>query len=214
MPLGRLMDEQIAISEFVATAVRSDRVLLNGVEVTDPGPLTRDRQVLVMQRLEDEKRTDVALRAWSASKLRKNGWRLVIAGRGSKLCDLRRLSADLGLSESVEWLGFVDDPTQLLAHAGVLLAPAPDEPFGLTVVEAMALATPVIAAGGGAHQETLGLDGWLFPPGDVQACARLLDDIENRDRATYGRHLRLRQLRLFDIQTHTDKLLQIYHDLT
>ena len=41
--------------------------------------------------------------------------------------------------------GFVDDPTQLLAQTGVLLAPAPDEPFGLTVVEAMARATPVIA---------------------------------------------------------------------
>ena len=214
MPLGWLMDEQIAISEFVATAVHSSRVLLNGVEATDPGPSTRDRQVLVMQRLEEEKHTDVALRAWSASGLRNCGWKLVIAGRGTKLSELRQLAMDLDLSDSVEWPGFVDDPTQWLARAGVLLAPAPDEPFGLTVAEAMARATPVIAADGGAHPETVGVDGWLFPPGDVMACARLLDDIHHRDLASYGAHLRSRQLKLFDIEAHTDQLLQIYLDLT
>jgi glycosyltransferase involved in cell wall biosynthesis len=214
MPVGWLMDEQIAISEFVATAVRSNLVLQNGVETTHPGPSTRDRQVLVMQRLEEEKHTDVALRAWSASKLHENGWRLVIAGRGSRLRELRRLSTDLGLSDSVEWLGFVNDPTQLLACASVLLAPAPDEPFGLTVVEAMARATPVIAADGGAHRETIGADGWLFPPGDVAACARLLDAIELRDLAVYGDDLRSRQLKLFDIELHTDQLMKVYLGLT
>jgi glycosyltransferase involved in cell wall biosynthesis len=214
MPLGRFIPEQIAISEFVAATVPSNRVLHNGVESTDPGPSTRARQVLVMQRLEEEKHTDLALRAWSASKLRENGWRLVIAGRGSQLRDLRRLSTELALSESVEWPGFVDDPAELLAHAAVLLAPAPDEPFGLTVVEAMARATPVIAADGGAHRETIGIDGWLFPPGDIVACARLLDTIESRDLPAYGNALRARQLKLFDIESHTDQLLNIYLGLT
>jgi len=213
-PLGWLIDEQIAISQSVATAVNSNRVLLTGVEAADPGPAIRDRRVLVMQRLEEEKHTDVALRAWSACSLRKRGWQLVVAGRGSKLNELRQLSIHLGLSESVEWSGFVDDPTQLLTHAAVLLAPTPNEAFGFTVVEAMARATPVIAADGGAHRETVGVEGWLFPPGDVAACARILDDIENRDCAAYGDHLRSRQLTLFDIETHTDELLQIYLDLT
>lgn len=210
MPLGWFMDEQIAISQFVATAVSSNRVLLSGVEAADPGPPTRDRQILVMQRLEDEKQTDVAIRAWSACTLRQRGWRLVIAGRGSKLCELRRLSTALGVSESVEWSGFINDPTQLLGRVGALVAPTPIEAFGFTVVEAMARATPVIASDSGAHRETVGLGGWLFPPGDVAACARLLDDIENRDLAGYGAYLRSRQLRLFDIDAHTDKLLQVY----
>jgi len=210
VPLGWFMEEQIAISEFVATAVDASCVLPNGVESTQPGPSTRDRHVLVMQRLEEEKHTDVALRAWSASRLRDHGWRLVIAGRGSRAQELRQLCADLGISESVQWLGFVNDPTHLLAHAGVLLAPAPAEPFGLTVVEAMACATPVIAADGGAHRETVGVDGWLFPPGDVAACVRLLDDIENRNPLAYGDRLRSRQLRLFDVEAHTDQLLQVY----
>jgi glycosyltransferase involved in cell wall biosynthesis len=210
--LGRFMDEQIAISEYVAKETCANRVLLNGVEAVDPGPPTRDRQVLVMQRLEEEKHTDVALRAWSACTLRNSGWRLLIAGRGSELSELRRLSADLGLSDSVEWLGFVDDPAELLAHVGVLLAPAPAEPFGLTVVEAMARATPVIAADGGAHRETVGRDGWFFPVDDVAACARILDDAEYRDLPAYGAQLRSRQRELFDIDAHVNELMQIYRE--
>jgi glycosyltransferase involved in cell wall biosynthesis len=209
-PLGWLMDEQIAISKFVATSVPASRVLLNGVQASDPGPSTRDRVVLVMQRLEKEKHTEIVLHAWSLARLRKNGWRLVIAGRGSQESHLRQLCSDLELSDSVEWLGFVDNPAHLLAHSSILLASAPDEPFGLTVVEAMARATPVIAADGGAHSETIGVDGWLFPPGDVAACAQLLDDIDNRDLSAYGDDLRSRQRRLFDIESHADQLLKIY----
>jgi glycosyltransferase involved in cell wall biosynthesis len=211
--LGRFMDEQIAISAFVATAVSATRVLQNGVAIANPGPTGRERFVLVMQRLEVEKQTDVVLRAWSSSQLRQHGWRLVIAGRGTQLSDLQRLSTELDVAESVEWKGFVKDPAHLLSHAGVFLAPAPAEPFGLTVVEAMARATPVIAADGGAHRETIGLDGWLFPVGDAGACARLLDDIDNRDLATYGARLRSRQHESFDIETHTDGLLQIYREV-
>jgi glycosyltransferase involved in cell wall biosynthesis len=211
--LGPLMDEQIAISHFVAATVSATRVLPNGVEVADAGSLDRERSVLVMQRLEVEKRTDVALRAWSSSRLRHHGWRLVIAGRGSHLSDLRRLAEDLSLTESIDWPGFTDDPALLLSRSAIFLAPAPAEPFGLTVVEAMARATPVVAADGGAHRETMGGDGWLFPVGDAGACARLLDDLENRDLSDYGARLRSRQHELFDIEDHTDALLQIYREL-
>jgi glycosyltransferase involved in cell wall biosynthesis len=212
--LGPLMDEQIAISRFVATAVPASLVLLNGVEVADAGPAERERSVLVMQRLEAEKHTDVVLRAWSTSRLRHSGWRLVIAGRGSRLADLHHLARELTLTESIEWLGFVDNPARLLSRSAILLAPAPAEPFGLTVVEAMARATPVVAADGGAHRETVGVDGWLFPVGDAEACARILDDVDSRDLAAYGSDLRSRQHELFDIEHHTDALLEIYRGLT
>jgi len=71
-----------------------------------------------------------------------------------------------------------------------------------------------VAADGGAHRETVGVEGWLFPPGDVAACARLLDAIEIRDLAVYGDNLRSRQLKLFDIESHTDQLLKLYLGLT
>jgi glycosyltransferase involved in cell wall biosynthesis len=211
--LAGQMDERIAISEFVASAVPSTRILSNGVENIDPGPARRECSVLVMQRLEAEKHTEVALQAWSESKLRHSGWKLVIAGRGTEAATLGRLSIELGIAASVEWAGFVVDPHDLLSRAGIFLAPAPAEPFGFAVVEAMARATPVVAADGGAHRETVGVDGWLFPVGDAHACARLLDDVETRDRALYGDSLRTRQRELFDIETHVDRLLRVYQEL-
>ena len=211
--LGSFIDEQIAVSHFVAGKVPVSRVLPNGVDLAAPGPSKRDRSVLVMQRLEAEKHTAIALRAWSASNLRHEGWRLSIAGRGSELPELRRLAKNLDVEESTDWLGFVHDSSELLSRVGLLLATAPAEPFGLTVVEAMARATPVIAADGGAHPETIGSDGWLYPTDDIAACARMLDDAENRDLTNYGRKLRLRQHDLFNINVHAEALLQIYKDL-
>ena len=110
------MDEQIAISQFVSTRVPSTRVLLNGVEVAEPGPPLRERSVLVMQRLEAEKHTEIALQAWARSNLRDHGWRLAIAGRGSKLQELRLLAREIDVADSVDWLGFLDDAAGLLAR--------------------------------------------------------------------------------------------------
>ncbi len=67
----------------------------------------------------------------------------------------------------MELVGHVAETDALLAGASILLAPAPREPFGLSVVEAMAHGLPVVAAGGGAHLETVGDDGLLFPRGDT-----------------------------------------------
>jgi glycosyltransferase involved in cell wall biosynthesis len=166
-----------------------------------------------MQRLEPEKHTEVALRAWSASNLSRRGWRLVIAGRGSKDLDLRQVARQLDIDDSIDWLGFVHNPNELLSGAAILLATAPGEPFGLTVVEAMARATPVIAADGGAHRETIGNDGWLFPVDDVTSCARMLNEVEDQDLTDYGTRLRSRQRELFDIESHTDALLRIYREV-
>lgn len=213
-PVGVALAEQIAISQFVASHVDSTVVLPNGVESADPGPSTRRRAILVMQRLEEEKRTDIALKAWLLSTLRHYGWRLLIAGRGSKRAELKQLCSQLGLGDSVSWLGFVDDPERLLSEVAILLAPAPAEPFGMVVVEAMARATPVIAAAGGAHPETLGNSGWLFPVGDAQACAQLLDRAATEDLSSYGDRLRHWQQNSFEIEAHTDRLLDIYRRLS
>ena len=211
--LDRALDCQIAISQFVADATGVPRVLHHGVEVVDTGRPQRRQAVLVMQRLEEEKHTDVALRAWASTQLRASGWQLIIAGRGSQEQVLKRLSDQLGISESVVWPGFIDDPSDLLRRVAILLAPAPADGFGLTVVEAMANGTPVIAADGGAHRETIGIDGWLFPVGDAPACGRLLDDASRRDMASYGTELQIRQRRQFDVEGHVDELLLIYNEL-
>ena len=204
---------EISISQFVADASAPGSVVLHNGVRDQPEGRDREHTVLVMQRLEPEKDTATAVRAFAASGLQEQGWRLQVAGRGSQSDVVSALASELGVR--VELLGFVSDARALLAVCGLLLAPAPAEPFGLTVVEAMASGTPVVASAGGAHAETVGRDGMLFPASDVQACADLLrraaEDVESRVRC--GRALRARQERHFGLDRHVQALATAYRGL-
>jgi glycosyltransferase involved in cell wall biosynthesis len=83
------------------------------------------------------------------------------------------------------------------------------------VVEAMANGVPVVAARGGAHIETVGEDGFLFDPGDVDAAATCLVRLaENQDlRVSVGRRLRARQNALFSLDEHVLRLEELYQSL-
>ena len=211
----RTLDCQLAISAFVASTIGEPAVEVpNGVPARDCVHGPGEPVVLVLQRLEAEKETDVALDAWARSGGADLGWRMVIAGRGSQEARLRSRTQALGIGDSVDFVGHVDNVDDLLDRAGVLLASAPAEPFGLSVVEAMAAGVPVVAAAGGAHLETVGgcASDYLFPPGDAAACAtRLVSLIKDAGlRDTYGRALQIHQRERFDLDHHVDRLLEIY----
>lgn len=163
---------QIAISRYVANHVDGPSVVVHpGVDARRdvPPASERDRVILVAQRLEPEKRTDLALRAFAASGLAASGWRLEIAGDGRQRAELDRLITSLDLRSAVRLLGTRSDVEDLMARAGLLLASCPIEGLGLTVLEAMASGLPVVAAAAGGHLELLaGLDPLgLYPPMDT-----------------------------------------------
>jgi glycosyltransferase involved in cell wall biosynthesis len=211
--IARRVDVQIAISHFVAAHVEgASAVIHNGVAASNRDRVMRENTVLVLQRLEPEKDTATALHAWARAGLARCGWQLIIHGRGRDEAALRSLAADLGIDASVDFAGFTDEPRAVLARSGLLLATAPAEPFGLSVVEAMAEATPVVAAAGGAHPETLGDVGVYFKPGDADGCAECLTRLAGsaRDRQAFGAALRDRQQAEFTVTGHADRLEAVY----
>ncbi len=213
--VARRLDVQVAISEYVAASIEGpSTVVHNGVRGSSSSS-ARTRTVLVLQRFEAEKETDLAVRAWAASGLAARGWELVVHGEGSRLGDLRRLTDELGCGGSVVFPGFSDDPHGALASASVLLATTRIEGFGLTVAEAMAEATPIIAADGGAHREVAGPDAFYFAPGDPLAAARALNevaDLSEDERSELGQRLRARHAALFTVEHQVDQLLALYRD--
>jgi glycosyltransferase involved in cell wall biosynthesis len=70
----------------------------------------------------------------------------VIAGRGELLPLLINMSLELGISNSVRFLGFVPEEEQRKIYriADVYVMPSTSEPFGITALEAMASGVPVI----------------------------------------------------------------------
>jgi glycosyltransferase involved in cell wall biosynthesis len=214
--VARGIAAQLAISAFVGerSGVPGAIVLPNGVPDRFPGARDRRPVVLVAQRLEAEKHGDVAIRAWAESGLAASGWRLELAGEGHEAAALGALARQLDVARSVDVLGSVDDLPDRMASAGIFLASAPAEPFGLSVVEAMCASLPVVAAAGGAHRETVGLatPELLFPTGDATAAARLLralaDDAERR--AAAGAAGRRVYEQRFTVEAHVDRLEQVY----
>ena len=87
------------------------------------------------------------------------------------------LAAELDIADRVHFLGWryrMDDIPILMAGLDVFchtsIAP---EPFGLVIIEAMAMGTPVIAADAGGPREMVvdGESGLRTPPGDAPALA-------------------------------------------
>lgn len=177
--LGPRISAQIAISGYVADRIDGpSTVVLPGVP-SQPDATSaqqRDRVVLVAQRLEAEKRTDHALEAFARSGLAALGWRLHIAGDGAERADLQRQAGLLGIGAATQFLGHRSDVDELMQRAAVLLAPCPVEGLGLTVLEAMAVGLPVVAAAAGGHLETVGAvaGSALFAPEDCDAAAAAL----------------------------------------
>jgi glycosyltransferase involved in cell wall biosynthesis len=209
--------EQIAISRFVADTCGTPTVVIpNGVPDRAPPGAPREPVVLVAQRLESEKDTALALRIWQRASLRTRGWRLEVAGRGAERAGLEALAARLGIDESVRFLGFVDDVGALMARASVMLATAPAEPFGLSVVEAMAAGLPVVAADGGAHREVLDSFGdQRFRIGDSDAGAAALERLadDQTTRVHVADAARRRYEEQYTIEHHVDRLLDVYESV-
>jgi glycosyltransferase involved in cell wall biosynthesis len=87
------------------------------------------------------------------------------------------LSAQLGLSEFVEWRGFRSDVLEELQHMDALVLPSLfGEGLPMVVLEAMAVGLPVVASAVEGIPEAIreGHEGLLVPPGDPVALASAL----------------------------------------
>jgi glycosyltransferase involved in cell wall biosynthesis len=178
------ISRELAISHFVAASLgrRPDAVIYNGVRNSECLWAPSNRVVLVLQRLEPEKDTLTALRAWREARMWDHGWSLRVVGDGTEFSMLERWVTANGIP-SVEFAGWGNDVEGELARAAVLLAPAPREALGLAGLEAMAAGVPVIATGAGGHLETVGrLPGArLFAPGDARGAAARLGSLRSVD---------------------------------
>lgn len=212
--ISRGLSRQIAVSDFVANHLERapDAIIKSGVAQATYLWEASSRVVLVMQRLEREKDTISALRAWKASRLAEDGWSLRIVGAGSERSSLQAWAASehLAAVSFIEWTSHVADE---FARAGLLFASAPAEPFGLAVVEAMAAGVPVIACAAGGHLETVGLlpGAVMFPPGDSAAaadCLRFLrSDCQRAALSSAGREL---VESTFTIANNVDQVVRQY----
>lgn len=126
-----------------------------------------------------------ALEAFPSVRERVPDAQLVFAGDGDTRAAVEARAAELGTGEWAHFLGARDDVPALLAHADLMLLPSLADAMPMTVLEALAVGTPVVASDVGDVAAMLGEGGVCVPPGDDEALAaatvRVLDEPALRD---------------------------------
>ena len=139
---------------------------------------------------------------------RRTGRSLVICGPIHD-ADYFRAEVEPALGSDIGYLGSVGpaDRAHLLGEAAVLLHPIGfDEPFGLSVVEAMACGTPVVAYRRGSMAEVIddGVTGFAVPSQDAAVAAVGIAAFLDRDL------VRATAIRRFGVDRMVDEYLQVY----
>jgi len=127
--------------------------------------------VLFVGTLAEAKGVHVLLEAFPPILRHVPDARLLIAGRGPMENELRKLATALDVSDSVQFLGFVERTkiTDLYQRASVLVMPSVwNEQFGLVGPEALACGIPCVGSNSGGIPEWLHEGEWGFtvPPRD------------------------------------------------
>jgi glycosyltransferase involved in cell wall biosynthesis len=125
----------------------------------------------------------------------------------------------LGLKDRVRLVGHATDmPAALLLADVVVHASTDAEAFGRTVIEAQAMARPVIASDLGAPRETVaeGITGWRIPPGDAAALADAIGKalaLPSAESAALGARARAAVLSGYTTEAMQAATIAVYREL-
>jgi D-inositol-3-phosphate glycosyltransferase len=186
--------------------------------------------VLQLGRLVPRKGIDNVIRAIAQLKARHaiHG-ELYVVGGGTRVPDpvatpeiarLSQLAIALDIAEQVHFVGRRDrHELQLYYNAADVFVTTPwYEPFGITPVEAMACARPVVGSNVGGIRTTIvdGKTGYLVPPKDANALADRLALIHSNPaaREAMGRAGRRRALQMFTWQHVVRNLARVYMEVS
>lgn len=159
-------------------------------ELRDKLGLSADQYVFgLVGRLAPEKGHLDAIDAFERVLLQRDDVSLVLVGKGHLERKIRARACSSRAAKRIAIAGERSDVPELLSVFDALVHPATQEPFGLSVLEAMAAALPVVAYADGALLELVedGVSGLLVPHGDVGALAEAMRAL--RDDAAMGREL-------------------------
>jgi glycosyltransferase involved in cell wall biosynthesis len=148
-----------------------------------------DRYVLFVGRLVEQKGVDYLLRSFVHVNKRFPNLELWVVGTGPCESAYRRLADCLLIGDKVQFLGWKTggDLAELYRGAAVVAVPSVYEPFGMTALEAMACARPVVASSTGGLSDLVrdGKTGRLAHPRDhldlAQWIIQLLEQKDRRD---------------------------------
>ena len=136
--------------------------IMNRNEVCFDWP--KDNNFLCASRISPEKGHETIIRAFATFYKKHPNYRLTILGFGNEsyISYLKKLSQDLGCSQSIEWLGFQSNVQSYMRKAKALIVASRFEGFGRMTAEACFCGCIVIGKNTGGTSEILSKTGGLL----------------------------------------------------
>jgi mannosyltransferase len=149
--------------------------------------IPQENLITVIGRIRPEKGQITVIKAVAPLLRTKKEWGLLIIGKTDKtdyLVKILSIASESRVSEQVHIIPENDDILSYYHASRAVVIASLSEGFSLVCLEAMACGLITIATDGvGIHREVIrhGINGFLFPPGNVDALSKILSDVvDNR----------------------------------
>ena len=178
--------KHLHISDTAKVHAIHNGVTENYTPATKPTPLqVGTKTILYVGRCDPYKNIDGLVRAFAVAK-RELPFpvQLVLAGSPDpRYPQAAEAAAQLGVTDSVSWTGYLSDEELLRTYRGadLLAHPSRYEGFGLQILEAMACGVPVVAGTGGALAEVVAGAGLAVDPDDTNEFAARISEVLSND---------------------------------
>jgi glycosyltransferase involved in cell wall biosynthesis len=229
-----LDDHVFAVSEQVRASMskaiaRQTEVLRHGVDVDDLRA-RRDERVAARRALE-VKPDQVVIGTVANLRTNKDYPTLLAAagrvaavhpeilfvsvGQGPLAEDVASLRDSLGLGERFRFLGYREDPIEVLAGCDVFCLASRFEGLPIALLEALALGLPAVVTSVGAMPDVVcdGESGLVVPPGDPARLADALIEMLDPERRRRMGETALERSRSFGIRPAVERQQEIYEQL-
>jgi len=155
----------------------ADAARAAAARAAEPAP-----SIITASRLVPYKRIDLVVTALALLTDRHPDLRLRIIGQGPERERLESLARTLGVTERIEFLGFVpshDDVMREIAKSTIFVSASQIEGFGISVVEATAVEVPFVITDMPVFREVTrdGTGGLLFESGNAEDLADKIDTL-------------------------------------
>jgi glycosyltransferase involved in cell wall biosynthesis len=214
------------LREFFKNYIGSDekfQVVPNGIDLPPARPgktifANGPRRLISVSNLQEGKGIDLTLHA--LARLKSEGvsdWTYRIIGDGRERAALLKLTAELGLSDKVAFIGPIRHAEifDALASEDIFVLPSYREAFGIAYLEAMAVGLLTIGVTGQGPSQFIRdrENGILLPPRDVEALVAALRNVLTGDGQHWRKIAREGQHTAQDAYTwdhHARQLVSVY----
>lgn len=225
------LDELVTVSSYIRGQIigflgldpKKISTIYNGIALNDFGRNVNSDQrqnngeivFTAVGRLASVKNYPMLIRAFAvAQEQTETKLKLWFVGDGPERKDLERLTTQLGIIDSVTFMGFKDNIKEILLDSDVFMLTSHYEGVSIALLEAMATGLPVIATSVGGNVEVVvdKQSGILIPDNDIKNCVAAMVKMANDEilRRDFGNNASERVGQIFNLDNTVHKYLAIY----